>query len=227
MSMNGTTCTILIASPRPHGNCERAAEAFSKSFAATAGFKPGVLRLREYRISPCSACDACGRFARQIAKQGAGAPSLGDFAAGDLHPPFGCPLAREDGSPDVLTALATAPALCIISPIYFYHLPAQLKALLDRLQSFWSLRRTGVEFFAGGERRPCRPILIGGRPKGEKLFQGSLLSFKYSLDVLGIRMEKPLLLYGLDGPDELDGNREALDRVTAYASAAALASKHG
>lgn len=110
--------------------------------------------------------------------------------------------------------LSLIPSLCLVAPIYFYHLPGPLKCLLDRTQPFWHLRELGITPFG---KRPCRIILIGARPRGERLFEGSLITLKSALAGVGFSLEEPLLLYGLDAGMDLAENEEACRRVAAYA----------
>ena len=225
--LSDTFC--IACSPRAGGNSDRAAALFADAYAAAGGMAPLPLFLRDQPVLPCVACDAC-----KSAPQASGAFSVG---AGTSAPPglhalygepenalltFGCPQARRDGSASLLNRLAFARSMCLVSPIYFYHLPAQLKALLDRTQPFWHLHNMGFEGFRARERR-CHVILLGAREKGERLFEGSLLSIKYALAGAGIRLADPLLLYGLDAASDLASDDGIQERIRKYAENAALA----
>jgi multimeric flavodoxin WrbA len=139
--------------------------------------------------------------------------------------PFPCPAAAHDDSRALLGALAAAEQMCLVSPVYWYHLPAQFKALLDRMQVFRSMREYG-RLRDDGPKRPCRIILIGGRPRGKRLFAGSLLSLRYAFSTLHSATVDPLLLYGLDAGDALRRNREAAERIDAYGRVAGNAAPH-
>lgn len=159
-------------------------------------------------------------LAGQVAAQPHGGTSGGPgFAPADLRrgirggPPFGCPLARKDDSADLLLALATSPAVCFVAPIYFYHLPAAFKALLDRLQAFWSFEQHGLGLFAGAGPRLCRAVLIGARPRGDRLFEGSLLSLKYALAPLKLELANAVTLHGLDKPGDLEADSRAVSEL--------------
>ncbi|MDR1686285.1 MAG: NAD(P)H-dependent oxidoreductase [Desulfovibrio sp.] len=232
-------CLVLSCSPRPGGNSDTAARIFCRAFAQgrRETLYPGdvpeadtdasecnarVLFLRDYAVSPCTACDACARAARGI-KARRGALSLRSLLETQ---PFPCPAAAHDAGRALLGAQVAAEQLCLVSPVYWYHLPAQFKALLDRMQIFRSMRENGC-LRDDGPKRPCRIILIGGRPRGERLFAGSLLSLKYALATMHTAMVEPLLLYGLDAGDALRRNREAAERVYAYGLAAGSAVPDG
>jgi hypothetical protein len=61
---------------------------------------------------------------------------------------------------------------------------------------------------------------LAARARGEKLFEGSLLTLRYALAALNMRLAEPLLLRGLDGPGDLRGRPEAARAVIAYGEAA-------
>lgn len=240
---------ILACSPRPGGNSDTAAAIFAAAFAEAGGLPPQSLFLRDYPVLPCVACDACAVHARQLARElaqtttakdkncpgqelaGAGLTGSADFCSGtpcrDTRslltglPLLGCPLSKRDSSPPLLRALALAPLVCISAPLYFYHLPAMLKGLLDRLQAFWSLRENGINLFH--PQRPCAIMLMGARPRGRKLFEGSLLSLRYALAQTGLEVGEPLLFYGLDGPGDFAASGQARAQTAAYAGQAARA----
>jgi multimeric flavodoxin WrbA len=180
---------ILACSPRPGGNCDSAADLFARALERDSGLS--VTRLRSFRIAPCLACSACARPSSALA--------------------WGCPQSARDDSAPLLRALALAPALCLIAPIFFYHLPSPLKALLDRTQPFW-LRRDAQPPVS----RICRVILIAGRPRGKRIFEGSLLTLRYALKSLNIRLADPLLLRGLESPGDLLASRTATQAVIDY-----------
>ena len=108
---------------------------------------------------------------------------------------------------------------CLVSPIYFYPLPAQAKALVDRAQAFWHL---SPDRKPGGGRR-LGVVLLGARPRGDKLFSGALLTVRYMAEALGLTAAEPLLLYGLDGADALRSRPDLGERVTEYGRALAAA----
>ena len=210
---------VLAASPRPGGNSDAAARLFLQGFSRTGpqgdasedGLEPTFLR--SHRVEPCVACNACAHAARHAKSanlEDAGASGPGP----SLH--FGCPLTLKDDSTPLLRLLANASGLCIVAPIYFYHLPAALKALVDRTQPFWSLRDAGITCYSGQKQRVCHVILLAARPRGDKLFEGSLLTLKYALEPLNIRLAEPLLLHGLDGPSDLLDRPEAMRSIVDY-----------
>ena len=213
---DGLPPLLLRCSPRMGGNCDTAADAFLRGAGlvsergesdthffgskSSSGLSLPVadVSLRDHPVLPCLSCGQCSRF---------------------LEKP--CPLESKDGSSFLLRFLREAPALCFVAPIYFYHVPAHLKALIDRSQSQWAFSESSsASRLREREKRRAWVVLVAAREKGDKLFEGSLLSFKYWLKTFGIDLASPLCLYGLDQPGDLAANTEALDRIRDYASSA-------
>ena len=178
-------------SPRRGGNSDAAAQAFAGG-AAEAGGAVRFQALRNLSLLPCQGCQACAA------------------------PPHACPLARQDEAESFFAALLTAPVVCFAAPIYFYHLPGFFKGLVDRAQRYFALAEAGSPLLAGLSPRPACVILQAGRPKGEKLFEGSLLTLKYFLKTFRMTLAEPLLLRGKDGPRDLADDPAALEAVREY-----------
>ena len=193
MSPAGTPL-LLCASPRA-GNSLAGAALFRAGFnrRAAAPLLPPALRLRDYPLAPCLGCEACAR------------------------PDAACPQAAGDKSAELFRLLLAAPLLALASPVYFYHLPAQLKALLDRCQFHY---RRALREKNTAPPRPAFIMLIAARRKGRLLFQGSLLSLRLALGALNFRLEAPLLLRGLDGPEDLTAYPETQKSLELYGEAA-------
>ncbi len=193
---------ILACSPRPGGNTDWAADLVAEAFSTRA------VRLREHPVSACTGCGACAKAARR-------APSL---TPENGVPYLGCPLSLRDASAPLIAGLLRTPFIFVAAPIFFYHLPAGFKALIDRLQPFWALREAGDARVAALPGRRAGVLLCAARPQGEKLFAGSLLTLRLALGLLKVDLPDPLLLRDLDAPGDLAGNPGALESVRAYAA---------
>ena len=101
---------VLNGSPREGGNTEMLAEAFCKG--AQEENICEVVRLSDFRIAPCSGCEACK----------AGRDKLGLCVKHDDMMYFWEKLFKTD-------------VLIIASPLYFYGVSAQTKAFIDRLHA--------------------------------------------------------------------------------------------
>jgi multimeric flavodoxin WrbA len=94
----------LLASPRRQGNSAALLQAFLKPLRA---WDVKVFHLPSLNVHPCQACDHCLR-----------------------EKTYHCRFA--DDMPKLIRAWETASALVLATPVYYYSLPAQAKAVVDR-----------------------------------------------------------------------------------------------
>lgn len=99
---------VLSGSMRKGGNTELLVQAFVHG--AEKNNCVDVISVSDYRVNPCIGCNTC--FAREG------------------HECF-----QKDDMPQVYEKLKAADVLVIASPVYFYDVSAQLKALIDRLHT--------------------------------------------------------------------------------------------
>jgi hypothetical protein len=183
---------ILACSPRRGGNCDAAAAIISATgFGCSGAGSFPVTALRDFPVLPCLSCGHCAEH------------------------PLHCPLQDKDESAPLFALLQQATRLVLIAPVYWYHVPAQLKALMDRSQPWWAQRGTGAG--AASPPRRAHAVLVAGRPPGRRLFEGSLLSLRYWLRLFGYEFAEPLTLQGLDGPLALSRDERSRERIARYA----------
>jgi multimeric flavodoxin WrbA len=96
---------ILSGSPRKGGNTELLVEAFVKG--ASQKHHVEVVSVHNYKVNPCLGCNACFKSKDNICVQ-------------------------KDDMQTIYDKMAHADMLVIASPVYFYGLSAQLKAVIDR-----------------------------------------------------------------------------------------------
>jgi len=138
--------------------------------ATQAGARVETLRLRDFTYSPCLEIYACRRDGR---------------------------CALRDDMDIIYPKLAECDMLVVASPMFFYGLPAHLKALIDRCQANW-VRKYEID---GKQGHECtRPgVFLGlGATGGKNLFRGAIFTMRYFFDALDVRYEADLLLRGLD-----------------------------
>jgi len=196
-----TTAAVFACSPRAGGNSDHAAQ-YIASGIQQAGGAARIVTLRQYRVLACLGCGRC-----QYAPQG--------------H----CFQSKDDHSGSLYQVLLSAPLVVFCSPIYFYHLPSGFKALIDRSQSYYVRMHQNDSELAVLHERPACACLVAGRPTGEKLFSGALLTLKYFMEPFRRTMQEPMTLRGMDAPDDLQetpGMREKLQAYGAWAWAKAL-----
>ena len=173
---------ILACSPRTGGNTDIMVHNFIQGVRASGG-KAEISWLRDYTVLPCTACHFCAEDADSK-----------------------CLLATRDDAEKLFRQIEEAPLVCISSPIFFYHLPAKLKALVDRAQRYWARRRRREREEPAQDTRVFRPALVNlvaARTRGDRLFEGIVLTLQYFFDLFGIRIMDGCRLMGYDQADEL------------------------
>lgn len=160
--------------------------------ASSVGIQAEIVYIRDYTLLPCQGCMAC-----MVPKQ-----------QGQ------CVLARKDHAHALLARIQTASCLFIVAPIYFYHVPAGFKALIDRGQALWAAQYDdNAHAPLPPPKRPAIVGLVAGRLHGAKLFEGSLLTLQYFLEPLGFTILEDCCLRGYDTPDALSKDPTACERL--------------
>lgn len=191
--MSGPAAPLVLLQGSPHAG--GVSDCLADAFAAQ--FPSGAVRrivLREQHITPCRGCNACA------------------------VPPHRCVLSRADDTTDgVFAAMQQARLLVIAAPIYFYGLPSQCKGFIDRGQRLWQARMADADGHgAHTARQPDKAaiaLLAAGRPRGEQLFAGALLTLKYFLALFDATLAEQRCLYGLDDVAALHARPEVLEDI--------------
>jgi len=186
---------IVACSPRERGNCDHGAQLLADALTF-AGANPRVVHLRDLDIRLCNGCQACGK-----------------------GPEFAC-VHRGDEAQSLFGLMIGAPALFFVSPVYFYHVPALFKAFIDRSQRYYMAKVSGDVGLAGLPRRVAHVVLLGGRERGDRLFEGAFITLKYFLWSFNVDLGESCCLYGVDGPGDLAADEGAAGRVAALAGLA-------
>jgi multimeric flavodoxin WrbA len=96
------------------------------------------------------------------------------------------------------------------SPIFFYGITSQAKAIIDRCQALWVRRH--VLGMGKQDNRARRGVFISvGATKGKKLFDGAVLTVKYFFDAIGVKYSSDLLVRGIDKKGQIEENPAALE----------------
>ena len=177
----------IFGSPRAGGNSDILLKRFLEG-AESGGAEIVPLYLREKSFSPCREIYAC-------LKDGE------------------CCL--QDDMQQIYPLLREADVIVLASPIFFYGVTAQVKAMIDRCQSLWVekyvLKRP---LSPQGQRRKGIFLSVAGT-RGERAFQGALLTVKYFFDTLDVDLNHCLLYQKIDGKGEILRHSTAL--TEAYA----------
>lgn len=155
---------IISSSPRTAGNSEVLCERFAKG-ASEAGHEVEMLLLRQMNIAPCHACYACM----------------------ETHT-----CAIQDDMKEVFQKLKDAEVIVLASPVYFYSISAQMKAVIDRcLVNHKSLSRKKFYF-----------IITAADPQHDAA-DGTLAAFRGFLRCL-LDAQEAGVIYGMGAWDKGD-----------------------
>lgn len=110
---------ILSGSPRKGGNSDLLCDEFMRG-AQEAGHDVEKIRVAEKKVHPCSACYFCREH--------------------------GGACVHKDDMAGILQKMIDADVLVLASPVYFYSIDAQLKAVIDRTVARW-LEVRNKEFY--------------------------------------------------------------------------------
>jgi multimeric flavodoxin WrbA len=104
--------------------------------------------------------------------------------------------------------LLDADGIVVASPMFFYGITAQLKALIDRCQALWARKHVLKQSWPGAGRKGA---FIGvGATKGETLFDGSKATVKYFFKTIGVEYAGELLIRGVDQKGDIQKHPSAL-----------------
>lgn len=102
---------ILSGSPRKGGNSDLLCDAFLRG-AQEAGHQVEKIFLRDKKVAPCNACYYCTKSGGECAIQ--------------------------DDMGEILDKMQDADVIVMASPVYFYSIDAQMKAVIDRSVARWT-----------------------------------------------------------------------------------------
>lgn len=127
---------ILSGSPRKGGNSDLLCDEFMRG-AQENGNVVEKIRITEKNVAPCKACYYCRKSGGQCV--------------------------MKDDMGEILQKMIDADVLVLASPVYFYSIDAQLKAVIDRTVARW-LEVKDKEFYyiatcADTEKESCESTL--------------------------------------------------------------------
>jgi multimeric flavodoxin WrbA len=95
------------------------------------------------------------------------------------------------------------------SPMFFYGITSQAKAIIDRCQALWARRH--VLGMGKEDNRVRRGVFISvGATQGKKLFDGAVLTVKYFFDAIGVKYSGDLLVRGIDNKAQIEEHPAAV-----------------
>ena len=175
----------LQGSPRKKGNSNYLLQAFMNA-AGNAGARTQTIDCTRKNIIPCKEYVVCE-------KKGF------------------CPI-EDDVKEEVYPLLRQAEVVVIATPIFFYNMTSQLKAVVDRCQTFWA-RKYILKLKDPGANMRRGFLLSVAATRGKNLFEGLNLTTQYFFDAVGAKFEGSLTYRGIEGPKDMAGHPTVQDDV--------------
>ena len=163
----------IMGSPRRQSNTEILLDKALEG-ARKAGAEVEKVLVSKLKISPCLEIYACLKDGNCVIKD-------------DMQLLYG--------------KLLEADHIIFASPIFFYGITSQAKAIIDRCQALWVRKHV---LGMGGDSRMRGGVFISvGATRGEKLFDGAVLTVKYFFDAIGVKYSGDLLVKGIDSKAQI------------------------
>jgi len=176
----------LFGSPRRGGNTELLLEEALKG-AEKEGAKVERLYLSDFTITPCKECHGCDDTGNCIIL---------------------------DDMEKIYPKLLEAEVVILASPIFFYGVTAWAKALIDRSQALWARKYLLKDSSLGKEGKKRKGFFISaGATKGQKVFEGAILTAKYFFDVLNAEYAGEIVFRGVEAKGDILNHPEALQQA--------------
>lgn len=165
----------LQGSPRKKGNSDLLLAAFMDALEER-GARTHIVQVSRQHIEPCKELTVCE-------KKGL------------------CPI-QDDMDREVYPLLRRADIIVAASPVFFYNVSAQLKALIDRCQALWA-RKYMLKLRDPGHLVRRGFMLAVGASRGKQLFDGFHLTAKYFYDAVDAQYSGSLTFRGVEGRGEI------------------------
>lgn len=166
-----SSIVILTGSMRKNGNTARLAESFAEG--ASVNNNVEIVSVAEYNVAPCTGCNSC--FTRE-----------------------GGACFQKDDMVKIYEKLKNADIVVIASPVYFYGISAQLKAVVDRLHT--PMRNTFHIKKLG--------LLLVGAAELPNLFEPIIMQYQMVLDFFKLESIGTVLVRGVKDIGDIENSSE-------------------
>ena len=175
----------LQGSPRKKGNSNYLLSTFMTA-AEKFGARTHVVDVTRKKIIPCKEYTVCE-------KKGY------------------CPI-EDDVKDEIYPLLREAELVVVATPIFFYNMTSQLKAVVDRCQTFWA-RKYKLKLKDPGANMRRGFLLAVGATRGKNLFEGLNLTTQYFFDAIWAKFEDSLTYRGIEGPKDMARQPKVIEEV--------------
>ena len=160
---------ILVGSVRKNGNTARLAQSFAECAAKNNNVE--IVSVADYNVNPCIGCNSC--FTRE-----------------------GNQCFQDDDMVQIYEKLRNADIVVVASPVYFYGISAQLKAVVDRLHT--PMRHTFHIKKLG--------LLLVGAAELANLFDPIIMQYQMVLDFFKLKSIGTVLVRGVKDIGDIVGS---------------------
>jgi multimeric flavodoxin WrbA/protein-tyrosine-phosphatase len=119
-----------------------------------------------------------------------------------------CPI-DDDVKTEIYPLIRQAEVVVLATPIFFFNMTAQLKAIVDRCQLFWA-RKYKLKLSDPAKKTKRGFLLSVGASKGKSLFEGLQLTARYFFDAIDASFEGSLTYREIEGPKDMAKHPEVL-----------------
>ncbi len=155
--------------------------------AQSGGADVSYIRCCDLKISGCAECGGCNNTGKCVV---------------------------NDDMQSVYPKLYDADRIILASPIFFYGITSQAKALIDRCQAAWCKRMLDK---TPEERRVLNAgkgyLIAVGATKGKNLFEGAQLVAKYFYDALDMSYEGGVFINKVEGKGDIRNHPDAMKQA--------------
>lgn len=176
----------IYGSPRKGGNTDQLLDRVLDG-AQAVGAKIKRVYARDLDMSGCIECGGCEKTGRCV---------------------------LDDDMTEVYDLIAEADVVFIASPIFFYGLTSQVKAVIDRTQALWSRRMLSKNAEERKSHTGGKGYLIAvGATRGKNLFEPAQMVAKYFFDALDMTYEGGIFFRSLEKKTAVQENPETLQEA--------------
>ena len=176
----------ILGSPRRDGNTEILLEETLKG-AEKEGAEVDRIYLTDVAITPCTECHGCDQTGQCVIL---------------------------DDMQKIYPKLLESDIIVIASPIFFYGVTAWAKALIDRSQALWARKYLLKDPSLRKEGKKRKGFFISvGATKGQKIFEGAILTVKYFFDTFNAEYVGELVFRRIEAKGDILKHPEALQQA--------------
>ena len=178
---------VISGSPRKRGNSELLVDQIAAGIEE-AGSTCERIRLEGLEIHPCQGCGGCEKTGHCVI---------------------------QDDMQGLYDKIDESDRLLIVSPIYFYGVTAQTKAFIDRCQALWS--RKYLLKVRHKSETPKKGYLVSvSATKGERIFEGAVLTVQYGLDAMNYEYGGDFFIRGVDKKGAINKFKDELEQARQF-----------